>query len=148
MRGASGVNLMFILYINSLPDVMIDADVFLYADDTVIVCSGTNEQQIVADMRRHLTSASVWLGDHCLSLNLGKMKGMFFGTAPRLNIVETKHMLFNDNTIEFLDKFKYLGVVLDGQLKFKSHVDYLIGKVTPKLRMLSRIRGYIGQGTA
>ena len=101
--------LMFILYINSLPDAMLNADVFLYADDTAIVCSGTDEQEIVTEMKRQLNCASVWLKDHRLSLNLGKTKGMFFGTAPRLRNFDTNHMMFNEERIVFVDDFKYLG---------------------------------------
>ena len=37
---------------------------------------------------------------------------------------------------------------MDGPLQFKPHVDYLVRKITPKLKTLSRIRGDVGKGTA
>ena len=118
---------------------MANADVFLYADDTAIVCSGDDKNQIVSDMTKHLEAASTWLNDHRLSLNLNKTKCMFFVTTPRLKNLTGSQMLFNKEVIEIIDQFKYLGVVLDRPLKFKAHVDYLIKKVTPKLRRLGRI---------
>ena len=58
------------------------------------------------------------------------------------------HMMFNEEQIDIVDQFKYLGVVLDGPLKFKPHVDYLVRKITPKVKTLSKIRGYVCKGTA
>ena len=68
----------------------------------------------------------------------GKDERVVLWNLPRLTKLDITHMLFNDEEIEFVDQFKYLGVILDGSLKFKPHVDYLVRKVTPKLRTLGQ----------
>ena len=50
--------------------------------------------------------------------------------------------------IDIVAKFKYLGIMLDSNLTFKAHVDYLLQKIYSKLKMLGRIRNYIGESTA
>ncbi len=78
----------------------------------------------------------------------GQDQGDDFGTAPRLRTTNTTRIVFNNERIGFVDQVKYLGVMLNGPLNFKAHADYLVRKVTPKLRTLCKIRSYIGSGTA
>ena len=99
-------------------------------------------------MQTDLTQAAKWLGDHRLTLNLKKTKAMFFGTAPKLNTVSIEHIDFDQSKIDLVDKYKYLGLMLDCQLRFDKHVVYLQSKVFPKMKTLSRIRCYIGQKLA
>lgn len=39
----------------------------------------------------------------------------------------------NNEKLEFLKNFKYLGVVLDDKLNFKTHVDYINKKIAKKI---------------
>ena len=43
-------------------------------------------------------------------------------------------------TLERVAKFSYLGVVLDDNLSWKDHVEYVSSKVSRRLGLLSRIR--------
>ncbi len=70
--------LLFILYVNSLPSVLQESSVYLYADDTAIAVSGNNSDDIVNNLKDELTKANNWLCEHKLSLNLSKTKLMFF----------------------------------------------------------------------
>ncbi len=47
-----------------------------------------------------------------------------------------------------VDNYKYLGVLLDAKLNFDKHVNYLCGKIYPKMKLLGKIREYIGQDTS
>ena len=139
--------LLFVLYINRLPSV-INSDCFLYADDTAIVCTGNTVEDIIARMTDELSAAAAWLSDHKLTLNLKKTKAMFFGTAMKLKQVEEKQLIFNSTNIDIVESYKYLGIMLDGPLRFDKHVTYLQSRLFPKMKTLSRIRCYIGQKTA
>ncbi len=140
--------LIFILYLNDLPRQFSESQCYLYADDTAIVCTGTSQDEVMCKLGSELTLASTWLKDNKLSLNLLKTKVMFFGTNHKLNMITSNEMQFEDKPLEIVDNYKYLGVMLDSKLCFDKHVNYLHGKIYPKLKMLSRIRCNIGQGTA
>ena len=73
---------------------------------------------------------------------------MFFRTGPKLKNITDTSMTFNNVEIAITDSYKYLGVMLDSKLRFDRHVNYMHSKIYPKLKMLGRIRCYIGQGMA
>ena len=50
---------------------------------------------------------------------------MYFGTQSRLKLVTTPNLIVGDATIEVVDTFKYLGVLLDGSLEFDAHADHV-----------------------
>ena len=50
---------------------------------------------------------------------------MFFGTTHTLAAIEPPSIKADDDQIEIVDKFKYLGVILDSKLTFTHHVTYL-----------------------
>ena len=64
--------LFFILYVNSLPGVLRNSSVYLYADDTAIAVQGDNTEEIVAVLNQELLQANTWFTKHKLSLNLKK----------------------------------------------------------------------------
>ena len=139
--------LLFVLYINSLPSV-IDSEVFLYADDTAILVKGDNFETIKEKLLSELRNVSTWMIDHRLSLNVDKTKAMFFGTQNRLAKINEESLPFEDTSVEIVDQFKYLGLILDCKLTFSKHVEYVCKKVYPKLRTLGRIRQYISTNLA
>ncbi len=47
--------------------------------------------------------------------------------------------------MEHVPKFKYLGVLLDSNLKFTEHVDLVKRKSFAKMKALARTRQYISQ---
>ena len=140
--------LLFILYINTLPSALEDSDTFLYADDTAIVCKGNNHDEVNSKLSKQLTKAHTWLCNHKLSLNLAKTKIMYFGTANKTSKNSSSNLSLEVGSIEVVTSFKYLGIMLDTNLTFKPHVDYLLKKLYPKLKTLGRIRSYIGESMA
>lgn len=57
----------------------------------------------MAKLDGELKIASTWLRENKLSLNLLKIKVMFFGTPNKLT---AKTMTFQDNVLDVVDKFK------------------------------------------
>ena len=47
---------------------------FLYADDTALVVSGPDPGEISFKLNEALTHANIWFKNHCLSLNLKKLR--------------------------------------------------------------------------
>ena len=120
----------------------------MYADDTAILTTGNNHDEILEKLFRELQLAHSWLCEHKLTLNLEKTKVMFFGTAHKLNTVSEYSLDFENKKLEIVHMYKYLGIMLDEKLYYNKHVTYLQSKIYPKTRTLGRIRCQIGRGTA
>ena len=48
-------------------------------------------------------------------------------------------------TINGVDSCKYLGIILDNELKRKPHIDFLVKKLSNVLRVIYRIRYYLSK---
>ena len=72
---------------------------------------------------------------------------MLFGTksqADRCVNLKVKH---GQNELERVSTFKYLGVKLDPNLSFKDHVQYIRGKIVPKIKLLGHVSTFLDQET-
>ena len=141
--------LLFITYINSLPDTMPDnVQTYLYADDTAILATGTTADEVSIKLTDALNTAKTWFDSHVLSLNTSKTKCMKFGSSHKLNTTAELNVKVDNTQIDNVSVFKYLGVQLDSQLKFDRHVLYIRRKVFTKLKAIGRLRQSISKGLA
>ena len=67
--------LLFLIYINDLNTCLISTSDFLYADDTVLLCRGTNLNSICFKMQTDLDNISNWCNANKLTIN-SKKKNM------------------------------------------------------------------------
>ena len=137
--------MLFNLYINNLPRV-VDTNMILYANDSVIFASSTFAQasQIVnADLLR----VHNWCKYHKLSMNASKTKSMYFSVKPPDNMNDIKIQLM-DNVIEYVNVYKYLGIQLDSKLSFNNQFNETYKLASYKPLMLKRVRPVITEFTA
>ena len=74
---------------------------------------------------------------------------MLIGTSAKVNDgISVPPISYNNEVVEDVLIFKYLGVMLDLYLTFDHHVNYLRKKVVMKLKTLGRIRQCIRQRLA
>ncbi len=73
---------------------------------------------------------------------------MYFGTKAKLKQVPSDSLVVGNDTIEVVETFKYLGVLLDGSLKFDAHTEYVCKQVCARLKTLGGVRCYIGTKTS
>ena len=73
--------LLFLIYINDLPEISRHIKMIMYADDTTLYCNlGDLSEDII---NTELTKVSEWLAANKLSLNVKKTKYMVFHTPQR-----------------------------------------------------------------
>ena len=90
----------------------------MYADDTAIVCTGDNSQDILNTLANELEAAHLWLSEHKLTLNLKKTKVMLFGTNHTLSGARENHLDFAGEQVEIVNSYKYLGIMMDSRLRY------------------------------
>ena len=73
-RGTILGPLLFIIYINDLPDCLSNAEPRMYADDTHISFAGNNIQNINTVLNEDLARVEKWLSANKLTLSLTHLK--------------------------------------------------------------------------
>ena len=75
-------------------------------------------------MRIEIETLIQWLRANKLSLNVKKTKYMIIGNKNKLNGIQDVNINVNNEPIERVNKFKYLGLIIDQHLTWDSHIDY------------------------
>ena len=73
---------------------------------------------------------------------------MVFGTKHSVSQLNNLNVSCDGVNIEIVEKVKYLGIILDKELKFAEHVAYLKQKLIGRTKMLGKLRPIIGQNLA
>ena len=129
--------LLFLIYINDLPNVSDKLFTVLYADDTCMSLSNQNYDKLVEDFNFELNKINKWLIKNRLSLNTAKTVTINF--SKRANFSPSISLKMNDVNLIHSNDVKYLGVLIDKNLNFKPHVEKVCAKVSRTLGVLYRI---------
>lgn len=130
--------LLFILYINDIVEVIKNCQVNMFADDTLITTSAPTLIEAVQKVNEDLENLRKWLMFHKLSLNISKTKYMVMSIRTKIECEE--NIKVDNQIIERVKQYKYLGVVIDENLNFNDHLDYIAKKMNKKLGLFNRIK--------
>ena len=118
--------LFFLIYVNDmLPALHDTCKVKLYADDTVLYHSGITADQISGELQHNLDKFSSWCSKNKLTINTKKTKLMVFGTRERVKRAKKTLLYINNDRLQIVPSFKYLGVLLDSTLTYNLHIKSL-----------------------
>ena len=134
--------LLFLIYINDLPQHIRECLLVLYADDTQILLTGDPNKvnELMVKAQNTLITAQNYFNNNGLFLNENKTQFIFFGSKYNLSrIPEDVRLKFNDITINPSKSVKNLGVFMDSNMTFSTHIDELRKKVTGTLLYLNRV---------
>ena len=135
--------LLFLLFINDLDQELLHSKVLLYADDTVLYASHTQEDFAHLWVSEDLGVLLKWCINNKLTININKTKNMLFGTRNMLKRGVRNDILINGTKVQYVNHFNYLGIKLDSSLTFELHATECLRMVAHKLYLLGRMRKYI-----
>ena len=130
--------ILFILYINDLPNFSNQSFTSLYADDTTLTFRNDNLIQLLECCNTELVKFHKWTLANRLIMNASKTQYMVF--TNRNVDLNSVSILVNNVPLERVDCFKYLGLVIDEKLSYKLHCQYISGKISRSLGVFYRIR--------
>ena len=118
--------LLFIIYINDLPNIFNRAKFTLYADDANIIINGANIADIVQQLNELCNILPNWVISNGLALNLKKTKYMLFS---RQNIELPDEFKILNKKIDRVKEVRFLGVIVDEKLNWSAHIKTLKSKI-------------------
>ena len=132
--------LLFIIYMNDLPDFVLFCHVTLYADDTVLYLASKSTADLQSKINADLRRICKWLRANQLTLNVKKSKFLLIGSSPRLSKVGSIIISADDIPLDNVDSYTYLGIVINNRFSWSDHIDCIRGKISKKLGLLRRIK--------
>ena len=139
--------LLFLIYINDLPNSLRGAVPRMFADDTNLTLSA--KTLIELKLTPELNNLSCWLKANKLSLNVAKTELMIIGSRQRLSAqCDDVEIRIDDQIIKRVDHTKSLGLTIDAQLSWGKHVEEICKKVSSAIGTLKRVQPFISKETA
>ena len=134
--------LLFLLYINDLPNVSQILNFYLFADDTNIYYESKSLADIEKTLNRELNKLYLWLNVNRLSLNIDKTNFIVFHpynkpTKKRITIKINKKAINEKNSI------KYLGILIDSTLSWKDQILNISKKISRSLGIMYKLRPFV-----
>ena len=122
-----------------------DAD----ADDTNIFYCCEDIQELSAIVNRELISVVQWFKSNRLSVNLKKTNFIIFGTGNRkkINKIKNFEILLDNMKISRTETAKFLGTVIDENLSWKQHINYIKNKIAKSIGIIKRLRYCLAEHT-
>jgi hypothetical protein len=113
--------LLFLLYINDLPNCSSTLKFILFADDTNIICTGDDPISVESKLNKELNIISNWFKLNKLSLNIKKTNFMIFknkySKLPDIKV----NIKIDGKDIEQVNTTKFLGILIDDKLTWHAH---------------------------
>ena len=141
-QGSNLGTLLFLVYINDLPNCLSKASPRMYADDTSISLHGSSTSEIENNMNIELRNIDRWLKTNKLSLNITKTEVLMIGSRQKLSAQEKTSLdvKLGETKLKQVDHAKSLGVTIDTNLSWAEHITNMTKKISSKLSALKRIR--------
>ena len=122
--------LLFLIYINDLPNCLHVVPRF-FADDTTLIFSSDNINNLKRLANSELHSVTEWMLTNSLAINPTKTISLLISSNYRKSSPNYSCFL-NDDQIDASHYAKYLAIILDDRLSFQAHIEFLIGTKTSR----------------
>ena len=128
--------MLFLIYINDSPNA---SKLFNFADDTSLFCCRLEDIQSPHKeytLNQELQKVYKWLLANKLKLNVAKTKYMIF--SKRNKNINPIYLNINNNVIEHVHQFNFLGVHLNSKLTWNTHIEEISKKISRTIGVLKK----------
>lgn len=135
---ASGKHsLLFLLYINDLPEAILQKCI-LFADDTTVIINCQDKSAYKSVTEKTLSNLVSWMEVNNLNINVSKTKLIEF-SSYRTNPLALD-ITCKDEVVQQVDELKFLGLNVDKNLNWKSHIECICQKLDRFVFALKKLR--------
>ena len=121
-------SLLFLIYINDIPNTSSKLAFYLFADDTSIYFESENLEQLQKIVNRELKHVKKWLDANKLVRYVDKTNFVIFH-SPQKPLCENIIIKFGKQHVDKVKHVKFLGLLLDENLSWKHNLSELSKKL-------------------
>lgn len=110
----------------------------VYADDCAIWISGNDIEFISDKLQYYLNTLEKWFTKWGFRLSQSKTVPVLFTKKNKFKYPELR---LNNTALSFQSKKKFLGMIFDQKLSWKTHIDMLVSKCKRKINILRCLTG-------
>lgn len=149
---------LFLIYIDSLCKIQLNsAQIISFADDTAVLFNGNTWKEAYKSAEIGFAKIMKWLNHNLLTINLDKTKYMTF-RIKNDSLPETENFTLRVHDCNGVsecqcyklartEKIKYLGVMVDQNLRWIDHIKLLAGRVRKLIYIFKGLRHIDDQPT-
>lgn len=143
--------LLFLIYIHDIYNSSDKFSFYLFADNTNLLYADKNLKSLETTVNVELMKIYNWLSANKLTLNIKKSNYVIFRPYQKELDYQVNLNIFYHNTNPFIsleckDNVKYIGVI-DSNLTWKNHIDYIASKISKTIGIISRLRHFVPTST-
>lgn len=133
---------LFLAFFNDFPQCTDFFKFNLFADDSTISFKfrKTSINNINTDINNNLIDVSRWLNANRILVNTNKTKYIVFSY---LNTYQIDNVVLNGCDIEFANEIKFLGLTIDHNVTFSSHVNKISSTISKFIGVVARMRNVV-----
>jgi hypothetical protein len=130
--------ILFLLYINDLPNISNIFSYILFADDTTLSTSHKDYSHLITVTNRELELVNQWTIANRLSLNINNTFSLTF--SNRYYDITDEELKLDNKSVEQSTNGRFLGVTIDNKLKFDLHINTICNKLSKSVGILHRLK--------
>ena len=119
----------------------------MFADDTSLYTSNNDIKNLIEIGNQELSNIDNWLIANKLAINPTKTKYMIFHTPNMSHNLphQTPQLLMRNTPLEKVTEVRFLGLIVDQNLSWKSHMNYLLTKIRCGFSIVCKIKPFLNQ---
>ena len=133
--------LLFIIYINDIPNIVDISTFIMYADDANILISGSTVAEIEEKFNSLSKKLEIWVSTNQLALNLKKTNYMIFSNS-KMHDMPFKPKIFN-HFLERKFSSRFLGVIINENLTWNENILAIKAKMSRYVGILYKLKKYV-----
>ena len=142
-QGSSFGPLLWNIFQNDMTYIVNDASLSMYADDHQLYVKGYSVDCVEQLLTNGGHTISKWYKDNFLKGNYDKYNVMLLGKKNKTEDSSSINVKIDEQIIKSSPDLKLLGVTLDDELSFSSHISDICKKASKKVGVLVRLRNMI-----
>ena len=138
--------ILFLIYINDIPNSSDLINFQLFADDTCLFYSHKNLNILEKTFNEELIRINDWLLANKLSLNVDKSNTILFRPKNQRE-GQLISLTLNGEAIKERISAKYLGIFFDNKLLWNHQIEHISKKLIKSNALLAKLRHFVGHKT-
>ena len=135
--------LLFLIYLNDIPNASNLFKYVLYTDDTTLFSTINISAGATHEIKNQISKVYDWLAVNKLSLNVNKTKYTVFHAINKNIEGVIPELIINGIIIERVQNFNFLGIFFNANMLWKTHNDIVANKLIHYSGVLNKLKRFL-----